>query len=293
MKYIGIIIKGMLLGIVSIAIPGLSASTVAIMIGIYALMINSISGIIKQFKKNFPFLISLIFGFFIGALVGAVFIKVVYELTPLIISLLIVGCILGGIPIEFKKLIPQMKKVSNIITFLVTIIILFSYSLFIKEGIAINFTNMAVGDYIHLFFIGIFTSITLVIPGIDFAVVFLALGYYGSFINVAYDLITFSNFGYNLSIFGVYLLGYGIGAFLFSNIIKILMNKFKSQTEFSSFAFVITAPIIVIKTCIIDNPSFRFSTWELVLGIIGMIICFILIFMIALKKKGREGINKE
>ncbi len=288
MKYLKIILKGVLLGIVSIAIPGLSASTVAIMIGIYALMINSISGIFKDFKNNFAFLISLIFGFFIGALVGAVMIKVIYELTPLVVTLLIVGCIVGSIPSEFKKLLPEMKKISNIITFLVTIIILFSYSFFIKEGVAINFAQMELGDYIHLFIIGIFTSVTLVIPGIDFAVVFLALGYYSSFIDVAYSLITFSRFGYHLSILGVYLVGYGIGAFLFSNLIKFLMNKFESQTAFASFAFIITAPVIVIKTCIFDNPNFHYSILELVMGIIGMLLCFILIFYIIQKKKTKE-----
>lgn len=288
MNYLKIILKGILLGVVSIAIPGLSASTVAIMIGVYSLMIDSISGILKNFKKNFPFLISLILGFFIGALVGAVIIKVVYELFPLIVVLLIVGCILGSIPKEFKKLIPGFKKPSNIITLLITIALLFSYSLFLKEGIAIDFANMLLGDYIHLFFVGIFTSITLVIPGVDFAVVFLALGYYSSFINVAFELIIFNHFAYNLSIFGVYLLGYGIGAFLFSNIIKYLMHKFQSQTIFASFAFILTAPIIVLKTCIIDNPSFVFVPLELAIGIIVMIVCFILIFLITFKPKNNK-----
>lgn len=292
MKYLKIILKGILLGIVSIAIPGLSASTVAIMIGTYTLMINSISGILRDFKNNFPFLISLIFGFAIGALIGSIFIKVIFELTPLVITLLIVGCILGSIPKGFKDLLPNIKKPSNIITFIITICIIFSYSFFIKQGIAIDFLNMSVGDYIHLFVIGIFTSATLVIPGIDFAVVFLALGYYNDFINIAYNLITFNNFLYNLSIMGIYLLGYGIGAFLFSNIIKYLMNKFKTQTDFASFAFVIAAPVIVIKTCIFDNSSFHFVPIELVLGIIGMLMCLIFIYYITFKKNTKRELNQ-
>lgn len=288
MKYVSIILKGILLGIVSIAIPGLSASTVAIMIGIYALMIHSISGILKDFKHNFPFLISLIFGFFLGALTGALVIKVIYELTPLVVILIIIGCILGSIPMEFKRLLPGFKKASNIIVLIVVIVLLFSYSFFIKEGVAINFDQMELGDYIHLFIIGIFTSVTLVIPGVDFAVVFLALGYYYSFIDVAYNLITFSNFLYHLSILGVYIIGYGIGAFLFSNIIKALMNKFKSQAEFASFAFVIAAPIIVIKNCIIENKSFHYSIPEIIIGSILMIIFFSLILFMTLKKKIKQ-----
>ena len=50
MKYLIIALKGILLGIASVAIPGLSASTVAIMVGTYAIMIESISGILKDFK---------------------------------------------------------------------------------------------------------------------------------------------------------------------------------------------------------------------------------------------------
>ena len=57
MKHLIVYIKGILLGFVSLAIPGLSASTVALIVNIYYDMINSISDIFKAPKKSIKFLI--------------------------------------------------------------------------------------------------------------------------------------------------------------------------------------------------------------------------------------------
>ena len=80
MKYFGLLIKGILIGFISIAIPGLSASTIAIILGVYYSMINSISSIFKDFKKSVVFLAILILGYAIGSLGGAFMISTVYEI---------------------------------------------------------------------------------------------------------------------------------------------------------------------------------------------------------------------
>lgn len=295
MKYLVIALKGILLGIASVAIPGLSASTVAIMVGTYAIMIESISGIVKDFKKYFPFLGSLVLGFFIGAILGSISVNIIYVLFPLPILLLIIGCIVGSIPSNLAALLPKAKKPSNWITFVLVITLIIVYSFCIREGSSIEVSNLSVGDYIHWFIIGIITSTTLVIPGVDFAVVFLALGYYYAFTNMIYELATFNNVLVNLSILGTYLVGYGIGSFLLSKIIRYLMNRFNDQFQFASFAFVIAAPIIIVKTCIMDNPDFRYSTTELIVGVILGLVSFIIIYLLSryFQKKKRDNVEIE
>lgn len=295
MKYLIIALKGILLGIASVAIPGLSASTVAILVGTYAIMIESISGILKDFKKYFPFLGSLILGFFIGAILGSISVNIIYVLFPLPIILIIIGSIIGSIPSSLVTLIPKAKKLSNWLTFVVVIALIVVYSFCIKEGNAIEVHDLSVGDYIHWFVIGIITSTTLVIPGIDFAVVFLALGYYYIFTNLIYELVTFKNVLINLSILGTYLIGYGIGSFLLSKIIKYLMNKYADEFQFASFAFVIVAPIIIVKTCIMDNPNFHYSTLELIIGTILGLLSFVVIYLLTryFQKKKQNKIENE
>lgn len=43
--------KGLILGFVGLAVPGLSASTIALEINVYYDLIDSISNIFKKFKK--------------------------------------------------------------------------------------------------------------------------------------------------------------------------------------------------------------------------------------------------
>ncbi len=292
MKYVIIALKGILLGVASVAIPGLSASTVAIMIGTYGLLIESISGILKDFKKYFPFLGSLVLGFFLGAILGSISVNIIYVLFPLPIVLVIIGSIMGSIPSTFMSLSNGIKKPSNILVFIFVIALIILYSVCLNETTNIQFNDMTIGDYIHWFFIGVITSVTLVIPGVDFAVVFLALGYYYAFTNTIYELVTFTNVLPNLGIMGTYLIGYAIGAFLLSKLIKYLMNRYSQQFQFASFAFVIAAPAIIIKTCIIDNTNFNYSRAELVIGIILGVIAFVTIFLLCRFFQKRKKINE-
>ena len=55
-------------------------------------------------------------------------------------------------------------------------------------------------DYIKLLIIGLITSITLVIPGMDFAVVLLSLGYYYAIMDLMKNLLFLNDVLNNLLI---------------------------------------------------------------------------------------------
>ena len=61
MKFIFDIIKGIFIGIANI-IPGVSGGTMAVSMGVYDKLINSINSIIKDFKKSFLTLLPLVIG---------------------------------------------------------------------------------------------------------------------------------------------------------------------------------------------------------------------------------------
>jgi len=290
-------IKGIILGFVGLAVPGLSASTVALEVGIYQHMINALSNLFKKFKSSALFLGVLMLGYFTGGFIGSVAVESIYKTAPLVMILLVIGLLIGGMPHMAKSLKPGAKKVSDWIVLAVVVVFLIIFSFILTGGKEISFENMKVTDYIMLFFVGIITSTTLVVPGVDFAVLLISLGYYNAFTGVISNIFDFSQIVHNLLILGTYIIGYGIGAFVFSKLIKKIIDKFSDQTTFASFGFVLVAPVIVIKKGIIDNPDFRYSTFDIIfgaiLGISSMLIMIYFLYVFDKKKKIKEQKEKK
>ncbi|MDE5867416.1 MAG: DUF368 domain-containing protein [Anaeroplasmataceae bacterium] len=297
MKYLVIFLKGILLGFVSLAIPGLSASTIALEVGVYYLLINSISNIFKDFKKSITFLGALIAGYVVGCAIGAISIDVIYEYYPMVMTLLILGFILGGIPYMAKELKTGLKKPSCWISMAVVVVILLIFSFVVTEGKNISFNDMDIFDYVLLVIVGFITASTLVVPGVDFAVLMIALGYYYPFIGLISNIFHWEQVIHTLMIFGFYLAGYLVGCFIFAVVIKKMVVRFQTQTKFASFGFVLVAPVIVIKKNIFDNPEFFYTTPQIIVGSILAVIGFLALFFLPKPKEDLslllEGESKE
>lgn len=292
MKKLSILLKGIIVGFVSCAIPGVSASTFAIILGVYYTMIESISMILKNFKKSMGFLVFMLLGYAIGALLAAILVSTIYDKYPLAIVIIIICFIVGSLPNMIKDLIPHIKKVSGWIVFIVIVGLFIAYSGFVVKHEEITFVDMNYVDYIKLLIIGLITSITLVIPGMDFAVVLLSLGYYYAIMDLMKNLLFLNDVLNNLLILGTYLVGYGVGCFLLSNLIKKLVKKHEATMKFASFAFVVVSPYMIIKKCIIDNDGFYYSNGQLIVGIIiGIIALLSVMLMYRLTNKDDKRVN--
>lgn len=291
MKKLSISLKGILIGFVSVAIPGLSASTIAIILGIYYLMIEAIGGIFKNFKMSITFLFFLIIGFGIGSFIGANLISILYDTYPLITVFVILGFILGSLPKMVTEIKPYLNKISNwLVVFVIwSILLCFTFIVIRKEEVSLHI-DMPFLDYIVLCIVGIITAGTLVIPGMDFAIVLLSLGYYQAIMGLlnVFDGSFFSN----ILVLCVYLVGYGVGAFLLSRLISTLAKKYEIKMKFANFAFVSISPFLVIHQCVINNPYFdTHYIWNdstLVIGIILGLIAFLLIMIINALNKAND-----
>ena len=91
MSKISLFLKGIVIGAASLGVPGLSASTIAIVLLVYYDMIYAISHILKKPKQSISFLLVLLAGYGIGCLAGAWAVNALYELYPFV---------LGGHPFE-------------------------------------------------------------------------------------------------------------------------------------------------------------------------------------------------
>ena len=276
MKNLGVLVKGIIIGFISIAIPGLSASTIAIILGIYYTMIDSIASILKSFKKSIIFLIFLVLGYSIGSLGGAFVISSVYKVYPLPLLLCIIGIIIGSLPKMIRDVLPYKKRISNWMISILVMVALFAFSFVVRQGKLVDFSNMQIYDYIILAVVGFITSVTLVVPGVDFAVVLIAFGYYYAIINAISEMMVLKNLLLNASVLLTYLISYGLGAFCCSKIIKRLIMKHEERMMFVNLGFVMISPFIVIKSAIIDNETqSNITSATLLIGILLAVAGFI------------------
>lgn len=276
MKNLGVLVKGIIIGFISIAIPGLSASTIAIILGIYYTMIDSIASILKSFKKSIIFLIFLVLGYSIGSLGGAFVISSVYKVYPLPLLLCIIGIIIGSLPKMIRDVLPYKKKISNWMISILVMVALFAFSFVVRQGKLVDFSDMQIYDYIILAVVGFVTSVTLVVPGVDFAVVLIAFGYYYAIVNAISEMMVLKNLLLNASVLLTYLISYGLGAFCCSKIIKRLIMKHEERMMFVNLGFVMISPFIVIKSAIIDNEiQINITSVTLLIGILLAVAGFI------------------
>ena len=256
MSKISLFLKGIVIGAASLGVPGLSASTIAIVLLVYYDMIYAISHILKKPKQSISFLLVLLAGYGVGCLAGAWAVNTLYELYPVPVIAAVIGFLIATVPRLAAENKEDFKSPVNWAVMIFVASIFLVYALVITNGETVSFDKaLAPIDFIMMAIVGMVTSATLVIPGVDFAVTLMALGYYTAFIGLVGDLPSLFAHPSRLLLMMFYLIGYGVGSFLFSKGLRFLIKRFPNQLNCVNLAMVAVAPIIVIKKCIIDNPN--------------------------------------
>jgi putative membrane protein len=256
-------LKGILIGFCSLAVPGLSASTIAIVLLVYYDMIYAISHLFSKPKQSIPFLLVLLMGYFTGAAAGAIGVNTLYDRFPIPVVAAVLGFLLASIPRMVVESRGDLKKWPNVLVMVLVASAFFVYACVITGGESVSFGVIRFPlDYILLALVGMITSCTLVIPGVDFAVTLMALGYYYAFIDLVGDFKALLLYPSRLFLLLSYLIGYGLGAFLLSKGLRYLIKRFPRQLHCVNLAMVIISPVIVIEKCVLSNPNFaQRATW--------------------------------
>jgi putative membrane protein len=256
MNKLSLFLRGIVIGATSLGVPGLSASTIAIVLAVYYDMIYAISHILKKPKQSITFLLFLLAGYGVGCLAGAWAVNALYERFPIPVIAAVVGFLIATVPRMMAENKEDFKRPSNWAVMIMVSAVFLVYALVITNGETVSFDKeLAPIDFIMMSIVGMVTSATLVIPGVDFAVTLMALGYYTAFIGLVGDLPALFAHPSRLFLMLFYLVGYGVGSFLFSKGLRYLIKRFPRQLNCANLAMVAVAPIVVIKKCIIDNPN--------------------------------------
>ncbi len=190
----------------SILVPGMSGGTTALILGIYSRIIAAIDELFSDFKKNFPYLLTLTVGFYVCSFP----IKFILDRYSFEFSFFVIGVIAGSLPV-FIKGTGKFK-----LKYLIYIIIGAVLTLLVdmSAGVRLGNTDNAVAFII----VGLLSAVALILPGISLTYILIAFGYYDALIIAvnSMDILFLLKFGTVVI----------LGIFAFTKVLNIAYKKY-------------------------------------------------------------------
>ena len=258
-NYLILFIKGFIIGL-GIIFP-ISASYLAVGLGVYKRLLDDINNLFKCFKKEYKFLLSVGFGIVLSALVSCLLINYTLKLYPIATLLFFISLILGGMPLLFKKANKEKKPVNFIWTIL-GIILLVGISL-LGSGKNVIITTDALG-LLKVFGAGALAAGTMIIPGVSGSAILVIIGFYEPMLEIISNVVHFQNLNINILIILIFGIGMILGIFIVSKIMGYLLEKHEIKTYYAIIGFVGASIINIIITLF----NYAFNIWEFIIGLI-------------------------
>ena len=294
MKFLEHIIIGIIIGISNI-VPGVSAGTMFVILGIFKKLIDQVGLCLDEVKtmvKNITkfkeknggiravgimfknifmsqktFLIPIAIGMIFAIYFVAKLFSILNPEQILYRNYIFLGLILGGIPALFKELKKgtdivniKKRKISIYIFMLIGFAMMFALYLLKVNGIGlrkVGYEELSITMALPLFLVGAVAAASMVIPGISGSMVVLILGYY--------ELMTVSISKLNMIFIIPFAIGILVGIMAILKLIKYLLDKHYTRTYSCIVGFVVGSLLMVFP--------------GLPIGIIGYIITVICIII--------------
>ncbi|MFA9556407.1 DUF368 domain-containing protein [Evansella sp. AB-rgal1] len=220
----GILFRGMAVGITE-TVPGVSGSTVAMILGIYERLLYSLSSLSTKHRKEvLPFLFTFGTGMVIGFWFSFRLIGYLLDAYRTPTLMFFAGIIVGFLPYLYKETLSyskgslQIKHYVIIFLFLSLVII----GQLLGDMNSIDLNNLSLGDYVFFTISGFFASTALVLPGISGALILTILG--------IYEIATASLISFHLPIVIAIGTGIVIGVLFTSKLIRYLLANYTIET---------------------------------------------------------------
>ena len=277
--YITLFFKGVFMGIAD-AMPGISGGTIALLLGIYEELIESISELkislfSKLINKGFKSFWEKLNGNFLLVLVSGIGISLIsfvkisasfLESFPLFIWSFFLGLIFATVHVIYK-LINQWRNL-NFFFLIISII----FSIFLSSFSAYDTDEISL---LYILFSGIIASSAMILPGISGSLILVILGVYAYLIKALDNL--------ELIVIFTFISGATIGLLGFSRILKYLFNNHRDATYTIMLGLVIGS----IEKVWPWNKSFsaELSNLNLFLSISLVILGFVIVILLEKIKK--------
>lgn len=298
MSHIINFIKGIIVGI-AVVIPGLSGSMFAVIVGVYEKMINAVSTLRKNFKKNILFLLPIAIGGIIGILLSAKLIVDLCEKYPQQAYFFFIGLVLGSIPLVLRKMRgTKFDPLYLLITF-------FSFGFILLMGyLSAGETSETISESVHyltgisdvvaVFVAGFLSCALMSVPGVSGSVTLMVLGQYNKVYGAVGDCSDMVKFiikgdfdnallmGKSLGTAIVFAIGGILGFLIIAKLISKLLAKFEAQVYYGVFGMVIGAAVILFAQGVLLDDSFKgiFTGAGISGGIVGLFVVDLLLIII-------------
>ena len=260
MKFLFDILRGAAIGVANI-IPGVSGGTLAVSMGIYDKIINSVTGLFRHFKKSVITLLPYGIGMVLGLLGLSFIIEFLFARFPLPTVLLFIGLILGGVPALWKRIKGKKINAISIGLFALFFALLVLLPFIAGEERTDLVLTPDVVTVIKLFFVGIIASATMVIPGVSGSMILMSLGYYAPILSSITDFVrAVLDFNINAALSECVLLvpfgiGVLVGIFAIAKLIEFLLARFETYTYCAVLGLVAASPISIFTSFNMPAPS--------------------------------------
>ena len=252
--------KGIIIGIGKI-IPGVSGSMLAISMGIYQKMIDSINNFFKDIKNNVIFLSKIAIGVLISIVFFSNIILKCLNNYYIITVFFFIGLIVGSFK-DINKEITHRNKKAIIITLLATLLLGL-----INVNSEFNIENNII-KFFYFIFVGFIDALTMVIPGISGTATLMMIGAYNKIMETFSSLLDFTLFNGNFMIMLPFCIGMAVGIIFTVKLINYLFNNYKDGTYSAIIGFSISTIVLMAIKCI--NSSYTF---------LNLIMAFIMLFI--------------
>lgn len=260
MKFFFDILRGCAIGIANI-IPGMSGGTLAVSMGIYDKIINSVTGLFRHFKQSILTLLPYAIGMVAGLLGLSFIIEFLFARYPLPTVLLFIGLILGGVPALAKRIKGKHIGVLGVVLFCLFFLLLVLLPIIAgEERTDLVLTPDAV-TIMKLFFVGAVASATMIIPGVSGSMILMSLGYYAPILSsitafvraaLALDIPAALTECAILVPFGI---GVLVGVFAIAKLISFLLARVETYTYCAVLGLVMASPISIFTAFKIPAPT--------------------------------------
>lgn len=220
------------------SVPGVSGGTIAFILGFYDKFINSLDGLVfgdKEKKKSaLKFLLKLGLGWLAGMVLAALVLTKLFEEQVYVVSSVFLGFIIFSIPFILKQERETVKgKYGNLIFTVIGIAVVALITYFNPVSGAergMELSNTGFGMMMYVFVVAMIAISAMVLPGISGSTLLLIFGLYMPIMGAIKSVLHFE-WG-NLPILIVFGLGIIAGVVLVIKLIKIALEKFRSQTVY-------------------------------------------------------------
>ena len=272
----------------SVIVPGISGSAIAIIMKVYDKMMYSFSNIFKRFKLCALFLVPIVIGICAGFGIGFILVKLLLETIPFITICFFVGLMVGTFPILFKEIKGAEATMNRKILFAIGILIPLAITVVSFAATGNNsLSGLNFGHYALFFVLGILISLTQIIPGLSATVLLMIFGYYTAILNsVGSEM--FKDFGL-LLVFVMLGAGFVVGVLMFSKLINHLLEKQRTPFFFTICGLSIGSMLAVFFG---DECVDIYCSWEttrmiidLSVGAVALALGFVATFALYLYEK--------